>query len=135
MSVSAKEWEDVMTLLAMVILADRRVRDEEIQTFTDAIINLSDQYRPDWPFQTAMAEAWFKTNRVKIAQRISGPDGVENMWEAIQRVDGFAGREDLLASMLYIARSDNEFHRQEANLIRRACLLWGIEMDNLTPDN
>jgi len=121
-----ENWHDVLTLLTIVILADRRVYKEEVDTFVQTVKTLNDQISPEFFMTEGMAFDWFKSNREQVGKFMVGPDADRNMKRLIQRTRKLKHKDLIISTMESIARSDSDYHRSEQNIIRRAAYDWGV---------
>jgi len=118
---TSEEWHDVLTMLTIVILADRRVYKEEVDTFVSAVQFLG------------MAFDWFKSNKKRVANLLVGSQVDKNIENLIKRTDKIPGQGAILAAMQDIAQADSDFHKNEQNIIEKCALGWGIELPVISP--
>lgn len=118
--------ENVLQLLTVVILVDEKVYPEEVETFSKAVRNISEQIDPNILFTQSMARDWFKANRETILLKL-GEVGAKAMINgAIQNLRNFPGHKDVFFNMIRIAHSDQEYHNKEHAVIKIASDVWKI---------
>jgi len=123
------ELEDIMTLLAISIVADGRVADEEIDVFKKAVtqIDLSDlEITP--PSEDA-AISWFSKYHHDIRMIAFGAqDEFENrLTDLLDRLSTHIRPEAFIHTLQMISISDGELHKNEKTLISFIRAHW--EMD------
>jgi len=130
---TSEEWHDVLTMLTIVILADRRVYKEEVDTFVSAVQFLNKAISPDMLMTKGMAFDWFKSNKKRVANLLVGSQVDKSIENLIKRTDKIPGQGAILAAMQDIAQADSDFHKNEQNIIEKCALGWGIELPVISP--
>ena len=124
--VNTENWEDILTLMTMVVLADKKVYKEEVDMFVQAIYDLNNAISPDIFFTESMAFEWFKSNRDRVRNQLIGRNADRNLKEVIIRMKGLAYQEQILISMARIAHADSEYHNKEHKVIQQAAYSWRL---------
>lgn len=123
---NTKNWEDILTLLTMVILIDRRVYKEEVDTFVIAVYELNNAISPDIFFTESMAFEWFKANRDQVKNKLVGKFADRNMKDVIIRLKPLKHKEAILHAMSRIAHADEDYHSREHSVIQQAAYSWKL---------
>lgn len=123
---TSEEWHDVLTLLTIVILADRRVYKEEVDTFVKVVKQVNDQISPETFMTEGMVFDWFKSNRDRVSKMLVGKDVQRNIQQAILGTRKIPKKAIILAAMQRIAEADSDVHKNELNIIKRTADGWGV---------
>jgi len=67
----AQHWRDTLKLLCIMILADEKVYEEEVDSFKKAAVALRDSINPKLMLTEHMAEEWFIVHRDEIKIEMS----------------------------------------------------------------
>ena len=120
------DWEDVLTLMTMVILADERIYKEEVDAFVRAVFELNNAISPDIFITESMAFEWFKNNRDRIRDILKSPDSEPRVQALIRRMNKLRHKAKILAAMDTIAHADSDYHQKEHSVIRMSADNWGV---------
>lgn len=122
-----KEYLDqVLTLLAIVILIDDKVYPEEVETFSKAVQKISEQIDPNILFTPSMASGWFRDNRESILRKLRNETSDSLIDSIIQKLRSYNGHKDVFFNMIRIAHADQEYHQTEHAVIKMASEAWNI---------
>ena len=124
---TTEEWQNIMTLLTVIILADKRVYKEEVDTFVKTVKSLNDSISPEIFMTEGMAFDWFKSNRMRVSNMLVGPNVDRNIKQIIANTHKVPGKSHILRAMQSIARADSDFHKNEQTIIDRAAQGWGVK--------
>lgn len=125
--------EDTLTLLASVILIDKKVYPEEVETFASAVNRLSHLIDPNILFTDSMAKDWFMANRTSIDLRLKHDDGRAMIKGLLHKLSSFKDSKEVFFNMIRIAHADKEYHSSEHELIKEASTVWKIPYDPSPP--
>jgi len=64
-------WNDIFTLLAMVIIADKRVYKEEVDTFVDSAMKIKAAVDDGTLITRDLVFEWFRGNRAEIMNDVA----------------------------------------------------------------
>jgi len=123
-----EDWQNILNLLTVVIMADNRVYKEEVDAFTSSVVKLNKKLSPDIFMTPKMAFDWFVDNRDRIQAVIAGEDKHDRVDGLILRLGDLPGRNDILRTMFAIAKSDSDYHNNERHVVKRAAEIWGLPM-------
>ncbi len=123
---NSENWHDVLTLMTMVIVADRKVYKEEVDTFVASVNALNGIISPDFFIPESMAFEWFKANHKKVQNMLIGKDAQTNCRETIMKSINVPHKDKIIEVMKDIANADSEYHNQEHHVIKQASYLWKV---------
>jgi len=123
---TSEEWHEILTLMTIVVLADKRVYKEEVDTFVKAVKTLNDIISPEIFMTEGMAFDWFKSNRERVGKMLVGKDVERNIKDTITRTKNVPGKPEIVKAMQKIAQADSDYHKSEHGVIRRAAYGWGV---------
>ncbi len=140
---SVERWNDIFSLLSMVVIADKRVYKEEVDAFVASVMDIkaaidkaardkavSDD---DTLITAGLAFEWFRGNRADILAQVSAPEYPMSALKKIFALDGFAQRKEILRAMLIISMADKDYHPSEENLVDIAAAHWGLDLNDIMP--
>ena len=125
---NARYWNDVLHLLAMMILIDGKVYEEELEAFTEAAISLRDKVDPKLMLTGHMAKDWFAGHREDILNDIRPSCYDRTIKRSLKRLDEVENKKDLIIALLKVAMSDGQKHPSEEKLLNSACETWGLDL-------
>lgn len=118
-------FDSLLTVLAITVIIDQKIRNPEMTEFCDQAAGLAELYC-DVPFTTHEAKVWFEREEAAILQSLQGRGRNTAILKAISAVKDPAMRENLYDAMVTISISDSEYHKQESDLVRSAAAIWGF---------
>lgn len=130
---SVERWNEIFELLSMVILADKRVYKEEVDTFVDSVMSIKAAVNDDTLITRDLAFEWFRGHREDILALSQRNDFDIVALKRIIGLKGFEYRKALLRAMLDVSIADDELHSSEESLISLASAHWGIKITSLGP--
>ena len=117
--------DDLLSLLAATILADKRIFSEEIRAFGQAANQLA------WIKQNhpGMSEArlleWYEFNKDALDQKIHSPYFKTWFYDCLDRLAGIEDKNSILNAISLISHSDGEVHVSERALMALAAPVLG----------
>ncbi len=123
---TSDEWHNIMTLLTLVILADKKVYKEEVDTFVATVKSLNETIAPGMFMTDSMAFEWFKSNRMRVSHLLVGPHVERNIQELIAKTRKVPGKPAIINAMREIARADDDFHKSEETVIGKCAKGWKL---------
>ncbi len=121
-------WNDILTLLAMLVLADHRIYKEELDAFTSTVEHINLQVRPDIIVTHTMAFDWFIHNREQIRNRLNDARTDQTLTDLIKRTRSLPGKASILKAMVEIAKTDQHFHNDDKHMLRKVATGWNIRL-------
>lgn len=119
--------DDLLTLLALTILADKRVFSQEVEAFLEAARTLQADLDMEANLTNASLLAWFENNRDSLKLTLTHPEFENRVNALFMRVSILPNKQPILERMLSIAASDDEIHVSEQALIILAAKHWNVE--------
>lgn len=120
-------WNHVMKLLGLIIVADKKTLKEEVDAFLDAVSELRAVIDPTVTLTRHMAQDWFMRNREGLEEIIDGLAYDTAICEILKPIKSMPHKSDVISSMLKIAASDGEYADVERGLIKKTSLYWNIQ--------
>ena len=125
---NSESWHKILTLLTVVIVADKRVYQEEVNKFVQVVTNLNAVISPDIFMTKKMAFDWFVANREDIKNSLHLPDGDIRLKKLINSFQSGPYQTLILRAMMDIAQADNDFHDSEKTIIDMASEVWNVQL-------
>lgn len=127
-----ERWNDIFKLLAMVIIADKRVYKEEVDAFVDSVMDIKATVNDDTLITRDMAFEWFRGNRDETLAVAKSPEFSVTALKIIMSLNEFEHREAILTAMVTVSMADSEFHPSEESLVVIAAAHWKLTLSQLT---
>jgi len=124
----AKEMEDILTVLAVGIFADKKVFASEIQVFTRSVSRVGLTTLDIPMLSGAQALMWYETNKDHIRGKFNGPRAEFDAWliPILERVSDHADTEYLVKLIEQISLADQELHISEKALMVLVERIWDL---------
>jgi len=121
------ELEDILTVLAIGVYADKRIFASEIQAFTRSVSGVELSKRENSKVSGAQALMWFETHKDDIRAKFDGPRPEFDAWiiPILHRVSEHGNIDELIGLLDTISLADDEFHISEKAFIVLAKKAWG----------
>lgn len=124
-------WNDVFTLLSMMVLADERIYKEEVDTFIDSVMVIKTAVNDDTLITRDLAFEWFRGNREEVLRIAKAGELHIKAVKIILAMSKFEHREHVLRAMIAISMADEEFHPTEESLVVIAAAHWDLKLPSL----
>lgn len=122
----SQELNDLLSLLAATIFADKRVFAEEIETFMGVANRLVDARETETNLSEADLLGWFEANKDRVRASITAPEFETWLKQCLARLDHIDDKHVVLNIMTDIANADSEFHVSEKALIVLTSRYWDL---------
>lgn len=119
----------IYVLLCAVILADRRVRDVEIDAFVTVVSGFQIALNDRNPESSYQIRSWFDDHNSGIAHWLHTERWPINIVSHLEALNGFDRKWHLLQAMKTIALSDLDFHKSESDILKFAIDYWDKDFD------
>ena len=119
-------WTDILTLLTIAVVIDRRIYKEEVDTFRKEVLALCEILTPEMIFSDKMAFDWFLVHRDKVMTWLIEPQAKQTIITHLQKLKNEPARARILQSLHAIVIADNECHLHEAEFINLAAEQWEL---------
>ena len=122
------ELEDILTVLAVGVYADKRIFASEIQAFTRSVSSVALSRRENSTVTGAQALLWFEMNKDEIRDKFDGPRPEFDAWiiPILERVSEHGNIDELIGILDIISVADDEFHISEKAFIVLVQKIWGL---------
>lgn len=123
------EMNDILTVLAVGVFADKRIHSSEIQVFIRSVSRITLSNREVPKISEAEALMWFELNKDKVREIFAGPRSEFDAWfiPILKRVGAHADKEALLHLLNMIFLADQEMHISEKALMTLVQHVWGLD--------
>ena len=127
-----KMMNDILTLLALEVIADKRVLTDEVDTFVDTARHLQEIMNIDPVLSDETLFAWLESNYQNLQNIVSGSDFDRKLQDLFSRLEALPNKAAVLKGMARISIADGEVHVSEQALIILAARHWGINVPAFT---
>ena len=118
--------DDLLTLLATMIFADKRVYAKEIEAFVEMAKHLRVGSERTKPITDSTLLLWFEANRDKLSEIHTRPDFEKWLNIRLDRLKDYPGKSAFLKMMGDVAAADGEVHISETALGVLAARRWKL---------
>ena len=125
----SRNWNDALTLLCMMIIADGKIYQEEVEAFKTAAVQLRDVVSPEMMVTKKMAHDWFVLHKDEITLNMTEPFRATAMEDVFDRLNTLPNKKELITALLKVALSDGHQHRSENKIMVQACKAWNLDID------
>ncbi len=122
----ASSWKYILKLLGLIVVADRKIYKEEMDTFVAAVSELRAVIDPKICFTEQMARDWFRRNKWDLEEIIDNLSYDTAICEILAPIKSMPYKLDVISSMVRIAVSDGFYCDVEKTLIKKTCLYWNV---------
>ena len=119
---------DLLNLIAVTILADKRVFTSEVETFISATSRLQDVRHIEPRISEAKLLLWYEMNKDDLQTRIASSNFKNWFYGCLSRLDHIKNKRSIIKVMQEIAMADNELHVSEKALIALTANYWNINL-------
>jgi len=116
--------EAIYNLFASIVLADDRIRDEEVIAGTHGLSRVFSTLDLDVEFHESAVSAWLLENAMVVRTKMRGFAGRAWLGRQILLLNDIPNKQSFLEALWDVAVSDNELHKDEADIIDLALQLW-----------
>ncbi len=123
-----RQWQDTLTLLAMMIFADEKVYPEEVDTFKKAALELRDIVTPNLMLTNHMLSEWFKLHKDEIVESLKPWNYDASLAKLMERMNEIPNKKDIIVALMKIAIADGQRHVLEDRILVVACRAWDLDV-------
>lgn len=125
--------DDICLPLALAVIIDNKVRDPELNEFCEQATALFPLF--DLPSLTEEdVMAWFRAHEPKIQKTLKDRGKNTAVLRALSKFSEEIHTENLYDAMVSISVSDNEYRREESDLVKSAAVIWGFQRPPIKVD-
>ena len=122
----SEEINDLLSLLALMIFADKQVLDGEVSAF----VRLADKLQVARDIEPRLSEAkltaWYGNNKNELENVLESQDFADWLYSRLDRLNPLQDKLSILSVLCDIASSDGEVHVSERALIKLVAQRWDI---------
>lgn len=124
---SMADKDDILSLIALVIFADKHVHLAEIESFIAAARHphLSKRFGN---MNAIALRAWYDAHKISLLSHMRRDDFSHWFRGCLDRITDPVDRAAILSVMSEIALSDQEFHKMEQSLIHFTAYHWNMDL-------
>ena len=126
--------DDICTPLALAVIIDNKVRDPELREFRQQAISLFPLFDLE-PLSGDAVMDWFHEHEPRIEAALKGKGKNTVVLRALSRFSEDVHVENLYDAMVSISVSDQEYRREESELIKSAAVIWGFQRPPIKVDD
>ena len=119
-------WKYVLNLLGLIIVADKKILKEEVDTFLDVVTELRAVIDPTVYLTRHMARDWFMLNKPYLEEIIDNLAYDTALCEILAPIKSMPHKLDVISGMVRIAVSDGVYADIEKGLIKKTILYWNV---------
>ena len=125
-------WKHVLKLLGLIIVADGKIRKEEVDTYLDVVMELRAVIDPSISITRHMAKDWFILNKGDLVETIDSLAYDTALISILKEIRSMPHKLDVVTGMMRIAISDGEYAAVEKGLVKKTILYWNISAKDET---
>ena len=122
----SEETNDLLSVLGLMIVADKRVLEDEISAF----VRLADKLQVARDIEPQLSEeklhGWYEGNKDELIGALKRPDFDTWFYERLDRLNPLPNKLSILSVLCDIASADGEVHVSERALIRLTAQRWDM---------
>jgi len=122
----SEEINDLLSLLALMIFADKRVLKDEINAF----VRLADKLQVARDIEPRLSEAklvlWYESHKEELEAALNSPNFDGWFYDRLDNLKDIPNKLSILSVLCDIASSDGEVHVSEKALIKLTAQRWDI---------
>ena len=122
----SEDIDNLLSLIAATIFADKRIYASEIETFIDTTASLKLTQRLDPNISESKLMTWYENNKAEIQDKLSTPYFKDWFYGLLDKLTHVRGKETVLDVMRKIASADGEVHVSERALVTLTERYWGL---------
>ncbi|MGB0907613.1 MAG: hypothetical protein ACPGVT_08970 [Maricaulaceae bacterium] len=124
MTQSIHKIDDILMPLALAVIIDNKVKEREIAEFVQQGQGLLTLF--GYPSQSSdNLRHWFSQHENSIIQALNGPRKNTFVLRALSIFSEDVYVENIFDAMVQVSLSDQQYLREESDLIKSAASLWG----------
>ena len=123
-----KELDDLLSLFAAVIIADKRVFAQEIDVFLKATSTLKTALDIQPNLSEARILSWYEMNKDAVREEVTGPYFRSWLYDRLDRLAHIKSKQDILDIMNKISLADGELHSSESSLMSLTARRWKLDI-------
>jgi len=122
-------WKHILKLLGLIIVADKKVLPEEVDTYLDVVSELRAIIDPTISLTRHMARDWFMLNKDDLMDVIDSLAYDTVLLDTLSAIKSMPHKLDVISGMVRVAVSDGVYSNVERGLIKKTILYWNIPVE------
>jgi len=118
--------DDVLTPLAITVIIDTKVKEPEIAEFCVQATHLLDLFELEALSEAAL-RAWLARHQKTFEDKLQSARKNTFVLRILTRFKEDLHVENIYDAMVSISVSDNEYRKEESELVKSAASIWGYE--------
>lgn len=119
--------DDLLCLFAAVIVSDKRVFAEEIQTMLKETSKIQSAVNVESELSEAKVLLWYEMNKASVIEKLSSHEFETWFYRCLNGLDHIEDKQAVLDVMLKISLADGELHESESGLIALTARHWKLD--------
>ena len=126
-----QDWDNILHLLAIAVLADRRVRDLELIEFCHEAQRICRAYYPQQIMPCADLRDWFLAQQDALKAKLSSDNANSVILNAVHNIPEGPLRATILQAIFSISICDHDLDDEESALVDVCQREWNIPLPDL----
>ena len=122
-------WKHVLKLLGLVIVANKRVLQEDVDTYLDVVTELHTIIDPTIYLTRHMARDWLMLNKSELVENIDSLEYDSILCETLGPIKSMPHKLDVITGMVKIAVADGDYSGVKKLLVKKTILYWNVRSD------
>jgi len=118
-SVNSADWQNVLKLLMLTMLADGRAYERQADTFVDASFDLRSNMKVRGIQTRKMTMDWYIRHRQELVDIQTGDTFEQDLLSIIDSLDGIPNKKPLIRALKNMAKRDDE-----AGIVSKSKARW-----------
>ena len=119
-------WDSVLKLLGLILVVDKKPLKEAVDTFLNAVNELSAKIDPTQSMTEDAAHDWFQRKKPDL-EAIRESEALDlALCNILEPIMSMPHKLDVIFCLVRMAISDGEYSAAEKSLIKRVVLYWDI---------
>lgn len=118
--------EDLLTLLAIAVHADKKIYASEIEAFVSVALRVLDVESVDTKEFEQALHAWFDHNRDTVKAKLNAADFENWFVDLVDSLIEVSNKKEILDSLEEISRADEDEHVSEKALVVLTAQRWNV---------
>ena len=123
---NAQYWNDILSLLSMMIIGSRSTIREEKTVFVKAALSLKDEIYPSLNLTDEMAQDWFDLHREELTRSMSSLYFDKTLSKLLNNLKSLPNKKPIIVTMIKMTLTDvGERSQNENRVIGGMNDVWG----------
>lgn len=123
---SPSNWKHILKLLGLVIVANKRVLQEDVDSYLDVVAELRTIIDPTLYLTRHMAKDWLMLNKAELVEIIDSLAYDTAVCETLAPIKSMPHKLDVITGMVKIAVADGDYSGVKKLLVKKTILYWNV---------